>query len=210
MCMAGENDDLGVLAARTSEVYERNAGRFDAERSKVLFEKEWLDRFAALLLPGGSILDAGCGSGDPIAAYFTGLGFKVTGLDAASAMIGLARKKFPGGDWITADMRRLDLGRTFDGVIGWDSFFHLTADEQRETLVRMASHIAPGGALMLTVGPEAGEVTGHVGDDLVYHSSLSQAEYQAILAGQNFRVVDFVREDPGCGLHTVLLAQRQQ
>ena len=205
--MAGENDSLRELATRTGEVYERNAGRFDAERSKVLFEKQWLDRFAALIAPGGGILDAGCGSGDPIAAYFAGLGFKVTGVDATAAMIGLARKKFPGGDWIKADMRRLDLGRTFDGVIGWDSFFHLTADEQRATLVRMASHIAPGGALMLTVGPEVGEVTGHVGDDLVYHSSLSPAEYQAILAGLNFRVVEFVKEDPGCGFHTVLLAQ---
>jgi trans-aconitate methyltransferase len=208
--MAGDINSMAGLARQTQLVYERNAARFDAERAKVLFEKQWLDRFAALLPPGASILDVGCGSGDPIAAYLTILGHRVTGIDAAQAMIDLARSKFPDGDWRQTDMRRLNLGQTFYGVIGWNSFFHLTRDEQRSTLVLLASHLGPGGALMLTVGPEAGEVTGHVGDDLVYHSSLSPAEYESILADLNFRIVDFVKEDPDCNFHTVLLAQRRQ
>ncbi|MBC7284144.1 class I SAM-dependent methyltransferase, partial [Hoeflea sp.] len=146
---------LAELATRTVEVYERNALRFHAERNKRLIEKTWLDRFAALVPPGGAILDAGCGAGDPIARYLSGLGHRVTGVDAARAMIDLARKNFPGGDWRQADLRRLDLGQTFDGVIGWDSFFHLTPEEQRTALVLLASHLESEGALMLTVGPEA-------------------------------------------------------
>ena len=106
-------------------------------------------------------------------------------------------------------MRGLDLGKAFDGVIGWDSFFHLTPDEQRATLARLAAHLKPGGALMLTVGPDAGEVAGHVGDDPVYHSSLSSEEYGAALAGFGLRILHFVRQDPDCGFHTVLVAQRQ-
>ncbi|MBU4527332.1 MAG: class I SAM-dependent methyltransferase [Hoeflea sp.] len=200
---------LADLATRTVDVYERNAARFDSDRTKVLIEKTWLDRFAALLPPGGTILDAGCGAGDPIARYLSSLGHRVTGVDAAHAMIDLARKNFPGGDWRQADLRHLDLDETFDGVIGWDSFFHLTPQEQRTTLVRLASHLEPKGVLMLTVGPEAGEVAGRVGDDPVYHSSLSLTEYQAVLEGLGLRILQFVRQDPDCGFHTVLLACKQ-
>lgn len=207
--MMSDTLSLEVLATRTMEVYERNAIRFDTDRTKVLFEKQWLDRFAALLPHGGTILDAGCGAGDPIASYLTSLGHRVTGVDAAQAMIDLAHEEFPGGDWRLADLRRLDLGQTFDGVICWDSFFHLTPDEQRGTLARLASHIEPDGALMLTVGPETGEVAGHVGADPVYHSSLSAVEYEELLAELGLRIIDFVRQDPDCGFHTVLLARKQ-
>lgn len=201
--------DMAALSKQTRDIYERNAARFDAERPKHLHEKGWLDRFAAQLPTNGSVLDTGCGSGDPIARYLAGLGFAVTGIDAAGAMIDLAHTKFPQGDWRQADMRELKLDRQFDGVIGWDSFFHLTQSEQRAVLPRLAAHLAPGGALMLTVGPEAGEVSGHVGDDLVYHSSLAPSEYEAILRNCGLTLLEFVKEDPDCDFHTVLLAQKQ-
>ncbi|MBC7283348.1 MAG: SAM-dependent methyltransferase, partial [Hoeflea sp.] len=90
------------------------------------------------------------------------------------------------------------------------SFFHLTPEEQRTALVLLASHLESEGALMLTVGPEAGEVAGHVGDEPVYHSSLSLADYEAILKGLGLRIIQVARQDPDCGFHTVLLARKQR
>ncbi|MDQ0315075.1 class I SAM-dependent DNA methyltransferase [Amorphus orientalis] len=200
--------DLTDLAGQTQAVYERNARRFDAERPKILFERAWLERFLEALPAQAAILDLGCGSGDPIARFLTERGCRVTGIDASSAMIALAREKQPAGDWRVADMRALDLAESFDGIIGWDSFFHLTRDEQRAVLALTARHLRPGGALMLTVGPEDGEVEGRVGDDRVYHSSLSETEYRALLAEQGLSVTDFVAEDPRCDFHTVLLARK--
>src|SRR5690606_16926928 len=164
------------------------------------------DRFRALLPPGGRILDVGCGAGEPIAAYLAQAGHPVTGVDFAAPMLAIARRRLPRGDWRCADMRTLALSERFAGVVGWDSFFHLTADEQRGTLPRLAAHLAPGGALLLTVGPHAGEVTGRVGGDRVYHASLSPAEYERILAGLGLAIVRFVPEDPACGGRSVLLA----
>ena len=46
-------------------------------------------------------------------------------------------------------MRSLDLGRRFGGIVAWDSFFHLTADEQRALIPRLAGHLAPGRRLAL-------------------------------------------------------------
>ena len=203
------SDDLAALARRTQAVYERNAARFDAERPKGLVERVWLDRFLDGLAPGATILDLGCGTGDPIAHFFMDRGFRVTGVDASHAMIALARTRRPDGDWRIGDMRSLALGERFDGIVGWDSFFHLTRDDQRAVLPRLAAHLNPGGALMLTVGPGDGEVAGRVGDDGVYHASLSPAEYRAALGVLDIAVTDFVAEDPACGFHTILLAAKE-
>jgi SAM-dependent methyltransferase len=201
--------DLSSLAAATQEIYERNAARFDAERSRRLHEHAWLDRFLDLVIEGGWVLDLGCGTGDPIAAYMVARGFQVIGVDTSRAMLDISRSRFPAGDWRHGDMRALDLPERFDGILGWNSFFHLTPDEQRATLPVLAVHMSPGAALMLTVGPKAGEVAGHVGDDAVYHASLAPTEYAAILKDLGLSILQFVKEDPQCELHTILLARKQ-
>ena len=50
-------------------LYERHAASFDRERGRTLQERGWLDRFLALVPPGGCVLDVGCGMGEPIARY---------------------------------------------------------------------------------------------------------------------------------------------
>lgn len=193
------------------DLYERNAARFDRERDKRLFERGWLGRFCGLLPESGRVLELGCGAGRPVAQYLIGRGFAVTGVDFAPAMVALAKARFPQARWRVGDMRALDrlaLGEVFDGVLGWNSFFHLTAEEQRAALPRLARHVAPNGALMLTVGPEAGEAWGRVAGEPVYHASLDIAEYDAILRREAMEVVDFVANDPACNGHSVLLAKR--
>ncbi|MDP5220276.1 class I SAM-dependent methyltransferase [Ruegeria sp. 2205SS24-7] len=199
---------LATLARQTQQVYERNADWFARTRPQALIEKPWLDRFVSLLPNHARILDLGCGSGDPIAAYFLGLGHRVVGMDASHAMISIARQRRPEGDWRLGDMRALALPERFDGIIAWNSFFHLTQAEQRDVLPRMARHLRARGALLLTVGPEAGEVAGRVGDDPVYHASLSQSEYSSILANERMQVVAFTPEDPDCYGMTLLLARK--
>ncbi|MCL6283426.1 class I SAM-dependent methyltransferase [Ruegeria sp. 2012CJ41-6] len=200
---------LSDLARRTQQVYERNAERFVRARPRTLEERPWLDRFGALLPDRADILDLGCGSGEPIATYFLGLGHRVVGIDASNAMIRIARQRHPEGDWLLGDMRTLNLAGQFDGIIGWNSFFHLTQAEQRDVLPRLARHLRTDGALLLTVGPEAGEVAGKVGNDPVYHASLSPREYADILAEQGLQIVAFTRQDPECYGMTVLLAQKR-
>ena len=164
----------------TKAVYERQAATYDAQRSRALNEAEWLARFAAQLPSGGHVLDLGCGAGEPIARWFMAEGFAVTGVDLAQAMLDIARARWPEGDWRHDDMTTLDLGQTFDGLVAWDSFFHLTPDEQRACLPRMAAHLKPGGVLLMTVGPTASEGQGTVGGETVYHASLSAAEYATL------------------------------
>ncbi len=192
----------------TRAVYEDKADAFDKARSRALFEARWLARFTAALPQGAHILDLGCGTGEPIARWFLAEGFKVTGADYAEPMLDIARQRWPDGDWRQADMRALDLGQTFDGIICWNSFFHLTMDEQRACIPRLAEHLKPDGSLMLTVGPREGDVTGTVAGETVFHSSLSPAEYATILQDNGLRLTGFLAEDPETQAHTVLMARK--
>jgi SAM-dependent methyltransferase len=196
-------DDTGIIA-----LYERHAHRWDRERSRRLVERAWLDRFLSLVTPGSTILDLGCGSGEPIARYLMDAGYDVAGVDASPAMIDMCKRRFPDAAWITADMRTLCLDRQFQGILAWDSFFHLCEDDQRRTFPVFAAHAGPGSGLMFTSGPRAGRAIGTYQGEALFHASLDPAEYQSLLNAHGFRVVAHAIEDPACGGHTVWLAQR--
>ncbi len=198
----------GISPDTTREVYERQARAYDRQRSRALSEARWLARFAARLPAGGRVLDLGCGGGEPIARWFLAEGFAVTGVDFSSAMLEIVRSRWPGGDWREADMREFDLGETFDGIVAWDSFFHLSPEDQRDCIARMARHLAPQGVLLVTVGPDAGEAQGHVGGEPVYHASLSPAGYATCLESNGMRLIGFFAEDPETDSHSVLMARK--
>jgi SAM-dependent methyltransferase len=190
-------------------LYQRHGRAWAADRGAALtFEAAWLARFAALLPPGGAVLDIGCGSGAPIAAALVAQGFAVTGLDASPPLLALARARLPAAAWITGDMREMALGRRFDGLVAWDSFFHLGHDDQRAMIPRFAAHAAPGAALIFTSGPAHGVAIGSYAGEALFHASLDPAEYRALLDAAGFDVVAHVAQDPSCGGRTIWLAQR--
>jgi 2-polyprenyl-3-methyl-5-hydroxy-6-metoxy-1,4-benzoquinol methylase len=192
-----------------ASVYHRAAAAWDRQRSRALFERGWLERLAAALPPGAAVLDLGCGSGEPIARWLIAQGFAVTGVDIAEPMLAICRRRWPERAWVRADMRALDLGRRFDGIVAWDSLFHLAPPAQRAMFPVLAQHLNPGGALLFTSGPEAGEVVGTVGGLPVYHASLSPAAYAACLEDAGLVARAFVAEDPACDRHSVWLARRR-
>lgn len=187
-------------------LYERHAAAWDRARSRALVEKAWLDRFCDLAGPGASVLDLGCGAGEPLARYLIARGHQVTGVDTSPALIGLAAARFADHVWRVGDMRGLALGTSFGGLVAWDSFFHLTAGDQRAMFPVFRAHAAPGAALLFTSGPDEGEAIGSFEGDPLYHASLSPGEYRALLAENGFAVVAHVPEDVTCGGHTVWLA----
>ena len=200
--MASE-DAAGII-----DLYQRKAQDWIESRARSsLFEKPWLDRFRALLPSAGPILDLGCGSAEPMAAYLIELGDLVVGVDSSPAMIDACRKRFPEQEWIVADMRHLALQRRFSGILAWDSFFHLCHDDQRRMFPLFRAHALPNAALMFTSGPADGEAIGRFGGEPLYHASLDPAEYRSLLDRNGFRVVSHVVEDPDCGGHTIWLAQ---
>jgi SAM-dependent methyltransferase len=194
-------------ADRIIELYQRHAADFDEDRSRDLFERPWLNGFLGLMPPGAPVLDIGCGSGEPVARYLIEQGSEVTGVDSSPGLIDICKGRFPEQDWIVADMRTLALGRRFDGILAWNSFFHLSPDDQRRMFPIFAAHAAPNAALMFTSGPSHGEVIGTYRDEPLYHASLDGDEYRSLLKKYGFEVVSHAVDDPTCRGHTIWLAQ---
>ena len=111
--------------------------------------------------------------------------------------------------WLAADMRALALGRRFNAVLAWDSFFHLSMDDQRAMFPVFGAHLADGGLLLFTTGPGEGNTSGSMEGLEFPYSSLAPEEYRRLLAGQGLEVLLHKAEDPACGGHTVWLARRK-
>lgn len=190
------------------EVYEENASFWAQERSKTKFlEKKFMEWILGHLSPGDQLLDLGCGSGFPIASFFLDKGIKVTGLDAASAMIKIANEDLPQGDWFVTDMRTLSLGRKFQAIIAWDSFFHLNFSEQEKMFPLFKDHLTKQGLLVFTSGPERGEAIGDMNGNQLFHASLSPEEYRALLEKNKFEVIKYYTRDESNADRNIWLCQ---
>ena len=116
-----------------------------------------------------SVLDVACGTGEHLrrlAAAFP----EVVGLELSPAMCTVAEAKLPSGVVHAGDMRSFALGRRFDavciltGTIGYAR----DVDELCVTVRAMASHLVPGGVLVIDPwwSPDT-FLDGHVAHDMV-------------------------------------------
>jgi SAM-dependent methyltransferase len=184
------------LAGRIIGHYERHARNWDADRRASGWnDKPWHDRFIGSLPKGASVLDLGCGAGSPVAFHMVECGLRITGVDDSPTLVSLCWDPLPDQEWIVTDMRSLSLNRKFDGVLAWDSFFHLKHDDQRGMFDVFSAHAARRASLMFNTGPSHGEGIGCYQGDSVYHASLDAVEYEALLTRSGFDVLIHAVED---------------
>jgi ubiquinone/menaquinone biosynthesis C-methylase UbiE len=113
----------------------------------------------------GTVLDAGCGSGDN-ALHLASLGLPVLGVDVAETALAIARKKADergiAVEFATADAFELErLGRRFDTVLDCGMFHTCDGDERPRYVASLASVTEPGGTLYVLCfrdddGPDTG------------------------------------------------------
>ena len=95
----------------------------------------------------------------------------------------------------------------FEGLIAWDSLFHLCPEDQRRVFPLFRKHSAPNAALLFTSGPASGDAIGEYRGEPLYHGSLDGAEYRELLEENGFAVMAHVVQDATCGHRTIWLAQ---
>ena len=136
------------------DLFDRIAEYYDALHEDVNYAAECtlLEQTFARFLHRRpvSVLDLGCGTGSH-ALLLAERGYRVTGIDASAGMLRIARAKARGRRnpaFVRADMRRFDLGRTFDAIVCMDgAYTHLvTARDLLAYLRAVRRHMAPGGA----------------------------------------------------------------
>jgi 2-polyprenyl-3-methyl-5-hydroxy-6-metoxy-1,4-benzoquinol methylase len=133
--------------SETISYYDSNAEKFF--RDTVNVDMEPLHKpFLALIPLGGSILDAGCGSGRD-ALRFLQSGFHVEAFDASAEMCALA-SKLTGLNVAHQRFDQIQYASQFDGIWACASVLHVARDETLPVIERLATALRPGGVIFLS------------------------------------------------------------
>src|SRR5690606_13211638 len=130
------------------DAYNKIAKRWAHHRNESFVSQLIID-FAARLKPSAKILDVGCGTGKPVAAFLGQNSFQVIGIDVAENMIELATDySIPNCEFFVCDFFDFEPQMKFDAIIGWDSFFHFPREKQESIYPILAEMLVPGGILL--------------------------------------------------------------
>jgi ubiquinone/menaquinone biosynthesis C-methylase UbiE len=178
----------------TIQWYDDHAEQY-AKAGSVYFDLNHIQTFTKLLSKGAKVLDAGCGPGRD-ADLLQEQGFKVTGLDLSAGLLKVARRIFPGIDFVQGNFLDLPfVNSSFDGVWSNTSLLHLeTVGDVQKALSEMHRVLRPGGVLHVVVKAQTGDTkTAVVSDKLSGHERFFQyftaPELTGLLEQSQFRLI---------------------
>ena len=133
-------------------------------------------RFAASLVKGRRVLDAGCGMAYGSAILHAGGAARVVGVDVAESVLDAVRDDMPPGvELKVGDVSRLDFDDdTFDAVVCFEVIEHI--DDRASALDEFRRVLAPGGLLVLSSPNRDAYVPGNPHHVFEYTPSELQAE----------------------------------
>lgn len=134
---------------KIKQSYDNIAETWNKEREWYI-EQPSIDEVIILLKPGATILDVGCGSGKPVAAYLVEKGFDVHGLDISPKLIQYAKSVIPEKKLFLADICEFTTDIRFDAIICWFALFHIHAEDHPDVLKKLHSFLKPRGILLIT------------------------------------------------------------
>jgi SAM-dependent methyltransferase len=212
-CRKGKAGDRNVptLGAVPQELapYDLIAEKWSRARGKLLFrERPYVDRFIALASAGGHVLDLGCGPGKPIARSLLDLGYRVTGVDASREMLRLARENCPDAQLIHGDMINLDLPGPYDGIVAWDSLFHVPRLHHESLFKSFHGWLAPNAPLLLSVGGSGGEFTDQMFGVDFFYSGHDPDTSVALLRDAGFEIIVAEVDDPSSRGHVAIVCKK--
>jgi SAM-dependent methyltransferase len=157
---------LGETGGQQGEAYDERFRQLAASGMRMHGEADYV----SALLPSGSVLDAGCGTGR-VAVELAARGYDVVGVDNDSSMLAVARRHPL--TWCEADLATLDLGRTFDLIVcAGNVMVFLAPGSEAEVVRRLSAHLVPGG--LLVNGWRTDRMARSSYDDLVVRAGLEQ------------------------------------
>jgi len=169
-------------------IANRNRPAADLEESFRLRE-EFLYTTVIKRVPGGRILDAGCGFGRLANVFTPQRGWEYHGIDISPVAIAAAKERHPEAAFRVCDVPAYVVERPFDAVVSWSVFLHFVEPGIWEAaLVMVGEAVRPGGYFVLvdTVPKTEQKTAGHV-------KLRTLAEYESALE-TTFRLRDVYRD----------------
>jgi SAM-dependent methyltransferase len=190
----------GAVRAAYDAVAGEYVARYGDDLYRLPLDRAMLDAaLAAAPAGGGWVLDAGCGPA-PVAAYATGPGRRLVGVDLSGAMLAAAGARVPGLGRAQGDLRRLPL-RSGSCVlaVAYYSLQHVHRSDLRPALGELHRVLAEGGVLLAATHLGEGDV---VTDDFIGHrvapvggALYARDEFVAAVTAAGFTVEDERQRD---------------
>jgi SAM-dependent methyltransferase len=212
-----------TMRERRSEVDEKYRNLYE-QVAKLELEEKWLEtlggmlrrRFVSALLSrvNGSLLDAGCSSGQICKDYTSG---KILGVDISPTAIERARKTIPEGEFYVADVQDLGFLPTnlVDNILCSEVLEHLP--NPARVLREFHRVLVEGGTLIITTPNYIGRFIGRKRrkyirnpvlvnygcEEEYWHTSFTPQELKEMLSAEGFQILDagtFNKEEIYCML----------
>jgi len=137
--------------------YNRLGNLYTLEREKADNWKE-VHAFTSQLPANGRVLDAGSGTGIPMARHLVQAGFEVVGIDFSITMVEAARDNVPDATFQQMNMTAIDLPpESCDGVISTYAIIHVPRETHAGIFRSFHSILKPRGVMLVSVASWAWE-----------------------------------------------------
>ncbi|UCC81267.1 MAG: class I SAM-dependent methyltransferase [Candidatus Zixiibacteriota bacterium] len=137
--------------------YNRLGNLYTLEREKADNWKE-VNAFTSQLPANGRVLDAGSGTGIPIARHLVQAGFELVGIDFSKTMIAAARENVPDATFQQMNMTAIDFPpESFDGVISTYAIIHIPRELHAGIFRSFHSILKARGVMLVSVASWAWE-----------------------------------------------------
>jgi SAM-dependent methyltransferase len=150
--------------------------------------------WAASFPPGATVLDLGCGPGEPSTRILREAGLTTYAVDASPTMVAAFRERFPG---VPIERNTVEasefFNRTFDGVLAWGLLFLLEPAAQALVIEKVARALEPQGRFLFTAPRQPLEWLDVMTDRRSY--SLGEQAYERLLRDASLAWVSSARDE---------------
>lgn len=158
--------------------------------------------FLSYLNNDAKVLDLGCGHGVPVASLISSYGHQIVGVDRSEKLLSHAKSLMPEHQWVLSDLESYQPVEQFDGIVIWDSMFHLPRTEHVNLIQKAYNALRYGGAVILSSGGSNHNIspfTGSMFDKEFYYDSFTICDLLDHCEAIGFRVIqsELVNEPDG-------------
>lgn len=187
--------------------YDLIAAQWIEERKILERETPYFEHFMALAPRGARLLDLGCGAG-VVSRVLLDRGFCVTGVDASTAQLRAAAASCPEAQFITADIATVELTGRFQGLVAWDSLFHIPRSAHQRIFRKMHAWLDADAPMLLSLGGTEDEFTAPMYGVDFFYSSYAPETSLKLLEESGFNIVRAEIDDPSSRGHFAILCRK--
>ena len=152
---------MSSVQAAYDSVAVEYAEKFFNELAAKPLDRKLLDLFSERIADSGRVCEVGCGPGE-VAAYLSGIGVDVYGIDISEEMIRVASRLTPTVHFEPGDMLSMKAeDNSLGGIVGFYAIVNLSKEQIERACAEFYRTLRPSAPILLSF---------HVGDEILHVS----------------------------------------